>query len=380
MSSTSLVNANESQQDSLRTLLIAMLVLPTITVVLRVWSRAILPLSPTSHIKSRFWWDDWAAFAGAALNIVTCGIGLKLVDLGLGLHIGTVPPENIEPFLKLLWIEYFIFDTGTVASKSSALFFYSRTLIVSKSRSRLNYSIWLVHFLNAAWLVSILVSVICMCDPIEKAWKPSTQGRCLNTGTLWMGSGISSLIIDVFILMLPLPVLWRLQMKTSRKLQISGVFICGYLVVVVSIGRLATIVQAGSELELDPTYRIATPVLWLGSEIAISIVSVSLPSLFFLGKHAHRHGARALFSRSISIPSSRTTKSHHRINEEDSNELFTRSADSYHDAHVVPTAENPNTVLHSPYTSTTARFDDTNDSMDTIPPSGIFVRNDVSVK
>ncbi|KAH7310895.1 hypothetical protein B0I35DRAFT_489801 [Stachybotrys elegans] len=150
-------------------------------------------------------------------------------------------------------------------------------------------------------------------QPIERAWIPTMPGRCLNTGTLWMGSGISSLIIDVFILMLPLPILWRLQMKTARKLQISGVFVCGYLVVVVSIGRLVTIVQAGNELELDPTYRIATPVLWLGSEIAISIISVSLPSLFFLGKHIRLHGIQAPWGRSNSTTGSRTTRSHHRI-------------------------------------------------------------------
>lgn len=154
-------------------------------------------------------------------------MGLKLLELGLGLHIQVVPPENVEPFLKLLWIIYYIFDTGTAVSKSSALFFYSRVLGVANSRFK--YALWLVHAMNVAWLITILFSVTFMCSPIERAWKTTLPGKCLNTGLLWMGSGITSLLIDVIILVMPLPMLWKLRMKTIRKIQISGVFLCGYL-------------------------------------------------------------------------------------------------------------------------------------------------------
>lgn len=154
-------------------------------------------------------------------------MGLKLIDLGLGIHIQAVPPDNIEPFLKLLWAIYYIFDTGTAVSKSSALFFYAR--IFGVTNTRFKYALWLVHAMNIAWLIAILLSVTFMCNPVEKAWKPALDGHCLNTGLLWTGSGITSLIIDVIILVLPLPMLWKLQMKAIRRVQITGVFICGYL-------------------------------------------------------------------------------------------------------------------------------------------------------
>jgi hypothetical protein len=178
-------------------------------------------------------------------------MGLKLIDLGLGLHIQAIPPQNLVPFLKLLWIVYFFFDTGTAVSKSSALFFYAR--IFGVTGSRFKYVLWVVHAMNVAWLIAILLAVTFMCDPIEKAWIPSLPGQCSNTGILWLGSGAASLAIDVIILLMPLPMLWRLRMTTVRKLQVTGVFVCGYLVVVVSIGRLITILQAGDELEQDPT-------------------------------------------------------------------------------------------------------------------------------
>lgn len=143
----------------------------------------------------------------------------------MGLHIQAVPPENVDKFLKLLWIIYYIFDTGTAVSKSSALFFYARIFSISKFK----YALWVVHAMNVGWLVGILISVTFMCNPIQKAWDVFLPGTCLNTGRLWLGSGLVSLIIDVIILVMPLPMLWKLKMKTIRRIQISGVFICGYL-------------------------------------------------------------------------------------------------------------------------------------------------------
>lgn len=154
-------------------------------------------------------------------------MGLKLVDYGLGLHLQALPPENIEKFLKMLWIIYYIFDTGTAVSKTSALFFYAR--VFSVNNSRFKYALWVVHAMNAAWLLAILLSVTFMCNPIQRAWQPALPGTCLNTGILWTGSGVTSLIIDVIILVMPLPMLWKLQMKTISKIQIIGVFMCGYL-------------------------------------------------------------------------------------------------------------------------------------------------------
>lgn len=271
----------------MRALLIVMAILPTIAIALRFWSRAI---QPTKGTFPHFWWDDWAALLAAMINVAVCGIGLKMCDIGMGRHVEVVSPDNLTLFAKLLWTEYFVFDTGTSVAKASALFFYSR--LFTQAHTRFRYCIYAVHALNALWLVGIIFSVIFECTPIEKVWNSSLPGRCDNSRTLWLGSGIPSLILDVFILVLPVPMLLRLQMSPSRKLLAVGVIILGYLVVVVSIGRLVSIVKSGSGLETDPTYNIITPVYWLGSEIPISVISVSLPSIFFLIRHFCSHKFR----------------------------------------------------------------------------------------
>lgn len=57
------VNLDDDQRPALRGLMIAMLVLPTVAVVLRFWSRAMLPGFSSTPI--RFWWDDWTALIAA---------------------------------------------------------------------------------------------------------------------------------------------------------------------------------------------------------------------------------------------------------------------------------------------------------------------------
>jgi hypothetical protein len=154
-------------------------------------------------------------------------VGLKMTDFGLGKHVEVVPPEDLGKFLLALWAVYYIFDAGTALVKTSALFFYARVFNLAEPRFR--YALWTVHALNAAWFIGTISAAIFQCHPTQKAWKPEVPGTCDNTNTLWLWSGLSSLLIDVIILVLPLPMLYRLIIKPSRKYLIMGVFVCGYL-------------------------------------------------------------------------------------------------------------------------------------------------------
>lgn len=55
----------EDKQKQLWDLLIAMIILPTVVILVRFWSRALLPTLSVSKLPMRFWWDDWTALAAA---------------------------------------------------------------------------------------------------------------------------------------------------------------------------------------------------------------------------------------------------------------------------------------------------------------------------
>ena len=48
---------------------------------------------------------------------------------------------------------------------------------------------------------------------------------------MYYGMAISSVILDVLILVMPLPLIWRLQMSVKDKVAVSGIFLLGSLFV-----------------------------------------------------------------------------------------------------------------------------------------------------
>lgn len=57
-------------------------------------------------------------------------------------------------------------------------------------------------------------------------------GQCGNQKSLDLYLGIFNLLMDVTIVVLPMPVLWGLQMAVNKKLVLSGMFglgiVCAY--------------------------------------------------------------------------------------------------------------------------------------------------------
>jgi hypothetical protein len=127
--------------------------------------------------------------------------------------------------LKILYANYFLYDVGISLPKLSALCFYGRIFQTSR---RFTQGLWGVGVLVIAWMICAVLSVIWQCHPIRKAWNPTVPGTCLNYYQWWLGSAISSVIIDGIILVLPFPLLWGLHLPLSRKLLVLCVFICGY--------------------------------------------------------------------------------------------------------------------------------------------------------
>ncbi|KAL6229407.1 hypothetical protein BDW75DRAFT_235227 [Aspergillus navahoensis] len=285
----------EDRGPPVRTHFIIMMVLPAVAVALRFWSRAVMPSAgPGRKTTGCFWWDDWTALLATIFNIAVCSLSLMMVQIGLGRHAVAVLPGNISLFLKLLWAVYIIFTIGASTAKASALFFYAR--VFTQTRSRFRYSLWILQALNVLWLLGTLFAVIFMCSPISRAWDRLMPGHCRSPSGMWLGSGISSVFIDVLILVLPIPILWGLQMKPFRKFLAVFVIVLGHLVVVVSIGRLASVAGTVQHLEMDPTFNSVAPIFWHGSEIPISVISVSLPSIFLLARRGFAHGVKSIFS------------------------------------------------------------------------------------
>ncbi|CAL8578613.1 hypothetical protein XPA_004382 [Xanthoria parietina] len=271
---------------------IVMMIVAVVAISLRFWSRSLAspPRGP------RFWWDDWTALASLPFTITSNSIVCYMISLGLGKHIANIPPANTTEQLKVLYACYILYDTSISLPKTSVLLFYAR--IFGTQAKPFKYALYCTHFLVAGWLLSISMLGVFLCDPVEKYWNQLLPGHCHPNSALWLGTAIPSVGIDLILLLLPLPMLWRLQMDRSRRILIMTVFAFGYCVIVISLGRLITVVSTAAALNEDLTYASVPTFYWLCAEAPVSTLSICLPSMFSLFQRLSRSGPSALFTAS----------------------------------------------------------------------------------
>lgn len=96
-----------------------------------------------------------------------------------------------------------------------------------------------------AYYIAGLVVKIRPCMPISDYWE-SDHSNCLDQRAVIMCDSIVSVVSDVLILFLPLPLTWSLQMEAKKKLRVIGILAAGGLATGFSIYRLAMIVETGN--------------------------------------------------------------------------------------------------------------------------------------
>ena len=90
---------------------------------------------------------------------------------------------------------------------------------------------WFNSIYVSCYTVAIFVTILTLCKPISNYWSLAPQLEvCPNsTEVPDIIFGVLNGLGDLFILLLPIPVVWRLQMRRSNKMAVSGIFLLGSL-------------------------------------------------------------------------------------------------------------------------------------------------------
>ncbi len=106
------------------------------------------------------------------------------------------------------------------------LFQYYR-VVAQVRRFRIVYIVFM--FLIGGWTISQIFIVVFSCVPVYKFWDPSVKGTCSNNVAEQDLNAIGNIITDFLVLLLPLPVLLRLQLEKPQKIALVGIFCLGFL-------------------------------------------------------------------------------------------------------------------------------------------------------
>lgn len=110
--------------------------------------------------------------------------------------------------------------------KMSVLLLYRR-LLVGPLFNR--YSLAMC-FVIALWSLSFFFAFAFQCGTDIAHWWTSAatiKAYCDNTNAVNLGFVISDVITDFMILIIPIPIVWGLQMSNAHKIGLTGVFLLG---------------------------------------------------------------------------------------------------------------------------------------------------------
>lgn len=121
------------------------------------------------------------------------------------------------------------FDIGLTIAKLSALAFYVRIFGWRNNPRRLwKIAIWFGVFLVVSYVVVDVPVTITQCRPIRKYWDQSIPGYCVSRDVVFAAMTCYNILADIYILILPMPLIYKLHMKRPKKLLVAATFVIGY--------------------------------------------------------------------------------------------------------------------------------------------------------
>ena len=158
--------------------------------------------------------------------------------------------------------------------KTSLILLYRRIFGVSAGFRKVLIVAWCIVL---CYFVGDVLAAIFECKPVSFYWnKAIPGGKCVDTVAFYRWNGVAGACMDLMILTLTLPMVWRLSLRTSQKLQLTGVFLIGSFVFAASIIRVTTFSKV---ILPDITYTLVTSSEWSTMEQAIGVICACLPVL-----------------------------------------------------------------------------------------------------
>ena len=84
-----------------------------------------------------------------------------------------------------------------------------------------------VQSLVVLWFAASIVAFLLDCRSIRKRWDKDVPGKCGNATVEWLSFAGVHMVFDLVSVLLPLPIIWRLQMPTRKKFGVSMTFALG---------------------------------------------------------------------------------------------------------------------------------------------------------
>ncbi|SMQ48824.1 unnamed protein product [Zymoseptoria tritici ST99CH_3D7] len=265
-----------------KAILITFLILATLIVSARLASRR------SRWGGAGYRWDDGVA-ALIFIPIVgafACGFGM--IQNGLGRDVWTLTTPEVLRWSLWFFAEQPLWVFSAYFTKLSLLLLYLRIWKEDSSTRNLR-----LLCKGIAWFLSIAACAMTMatilgCTPISAAWRLTNvaKGACVNRPLLAYFAGALNAILDIVIIILPIPKVLALRVTMQQKLGLVSCFLVGFVVTAAAVVRLTQVHKLRKLTNI--TYDFVDFVYWCGIELSLSMICCCMPAMAGLLKRCSK--------------------------------------------------------------------------------------------
>ncbi|KAI0377956.1 hypothetical protein F5Y04DRAFT_291542 [Hypomontagnella monticulosa] len=238
-----------------------------ILVTIRVWIRFFAMKKPGM--------DDYMAIGCMLFIIGYLAILYVGKSFGMGSPMGTLETFEMVALLQITVAIEMIYYAIVTCFKMSIVFMYDRFAISTTFKNLCKGT----NILLVAFFIVCIGVVIGQCRPLGKAWDLTRlqPGSCIDSTAFFYFTSIFGIVLDVWILIIPIPTLRHLQISTQSRRVLYGVFGVGGLATAFSCARLYSIHTFTTAT--DPFRDSILVNVWSMVEVNVAIWCASAPSL-----------------------------------------------------------------------------------------------------
>ncbi|PQE03090.1 hypothetical protein CJF31_00002940 [Rutstroemia sp. NJR-2017a BVV2] len=267
----------DSRAPEIAGVAIASLVISMIGTSLRIYCRAFV-------IKA-FAADDWLAVAAQISFIIYIAHVLTGIHYGTGQHYVDIPVENFSRAMQAWWTCEPLYVLSNMALKASIAIFLLRLCVLKIHK----IIIWTVFIVTEVYSLFFFILFVLQCRPTSYFWDryklhagtgSSSKGTCIEgplVSNCFIGYSGISCVTDWTFSILPIFLIWNLQMNQRTKTSVILVLAAGALASSATIVRLPYL-QTLNDVD-DFLYSTAGVAIWSTLETGIGITASSLATL-----------------------------------------------------------------------------------------------------
>lgn len=132
-------------------------------------------------------------------------------------------------------------------------------------------------FIVMGWTIAMVFTMTFICVPVYAYWDKSVPHVCLSDPVMQLTNSVGNIVTDVMLLLLPMPVLWNLNLPPRQKWGVIGIFSLGFITCIVSLLRVIFVFDHGPSSDI--TFDGVTITGWTIAEVTTGLLASSLITL-----------------------------------------------------------------------------------------------------